>query len=48
MDYYWAERLGEKASDSAITRYFRYCQTHPDTVPPRYPGLNYGYPGSPC
>lgn len=48
MDSYWATELGEHAPDSVITRYFRYCQTHPDTVPPRYPGLNYGYPGSPC
>ena len=43
--YYWATVFGEKASNDAITRYFKHCADHPDAPQNIYVGTQYGYPG---
>lgn len=41
-----AREFGEIASDDAVTRYFRYCYSHPDAEQNIYIGTQYGYPGN--
>lgn len=39
---YWASVFGEKASNDAITKYFKYCEAHPENR--QLIGTRYGYP----